>query len=80
MNMTKNSSRHMLNNAGSDIAKANSKVLIPFAPFTKRSTRPTLATRTTRRRVGDTKYLEIKSLKTKPTKIIRNKFKIISLH
>lgn len=48
------------------MAKANKSVLIPFAPFTKRNTRPTLATRTTRRSVGDTKYLEIKSLNTRP--------------
>lgn len=49
------------------MAKANNSVLMPFAPFTKRNTRPTLATRTTRNSVGDTKYLEIKSLNTKPT-------------
>lgn len=48
------------------MAKANNRVLMPFAPFTKRNTRPTLATRTTRNSVGDTKYLEIKSLSTKP--------------
>lgn len=69
MNMTRNSNKHMLNNAGSDMAKANNKVLIPFAPFTKRNIWPTLATLTTRRSVGDTKYLDIKSLNTKPIKI-----------
>lgn len=69
MNMTRNSNKHILNNAGSDMAKANNRVLIPFAPFTKRNTRPTLATLTTRRSVGDTKYLDIKSLNTKPIKI-----------
>lgn len=59
----------MLNNAGSDMAKANNKVLMPLAPFTKRNTRPTLATLTTRRSVGDTKYLEIKSLNTNPVEV-----------
>lgn len=69
MNMTKNNSRHMLNNAGSDMARANRRVLMPFAPLTRRNTRPTLATRTTRNSVGDTKYLEIKSLSTRPVSI-----------
>jgi len=69
MNMTRNSNKHMLNNAGSDMAKANNRVLMPLAPFTKRNTRPTLATLTTRRSVGDTKYLEIKSLNTKPVEV-----------
>lgn len=64
--MTKNSSKQMLKRAGSDIAKAKSNVLIPFAPLTRRNTRPTLATRTTRNNVGDTKYFSIKSLRTKP--------------
>lgn len=66
MNITKKSSKQMLNNAGSDIAKANNNVLIPFAPFTKRSTLPTFATLTTRRSVGDTKYFSIISLNTSP--------------
>jgi len=51
------------------MAKANNRVLMPLAPFTKRNTRPTLATLTTRRSVGDTKYLEIKSLNTKPVEV-----------
>ena len=66
MNMTKNSSRQMLNKAGNDIANANSSVLIPFAPLTKRRTRPTLATLTTRSNVGDTKYFSMMSLSTRP--------------
>lgn len=56
----------MLKSAGNDIAKANRRVLIPFAPLTRRSTRPTLATRTTRSSVGETKYFSIRSLNTKP--------------
>lgn len=56
----------MLNKAGSDIANANSNVRIPLAPLTSRNTRPTLATRTTRSKVGDTKYFAIKSLRTMP--------------
>lgn len=56
----------MLNNAGSDMANANNKVRIPFAPLTNRRTRPTFATRTTRNKVGDTKYFSMRSLNTKP--------------
>jgi hypothetical protein len=66
INMTKNSSRQILKSAGKDIANANSSVLIPLAPFTRRRTRPTLATRTTLRSVGDTKYFSIMSLSTRP--------------
>lgn len=64
----------MLNKAGKDIASANKSVRIPFAPFTNRSTLPTLATLTTRRSVGDTKYFSIKSLSTSPIykKMIKN--------
>lgn len=68
--MTKNSKRHILNRAGSDMARANNSVRIPFAPFTNRSTLPTLATLTTRNSVGETKYFSIKSLSTSP----KNKF------
>lgn len=68
INMTKNSSRQMLNRAGKDMASANSSVRMPFAPLTKRRTRPTLATLTTLSSVGDTKYFSIRSLSTRPTK------------
>lgn len=75
MNITRKSSKQMLKRAGNDMASANSSVLIPFAPFTKRSTLPTLATLTTLKRVGDTKYFSIISLRTKPeiqNNIIKN--------
>lgn len=68
MNITKKSKRQMLNNAGKDIANANNRVLIPLAPFTKRKTLPTFATRTTLKRVGETKYFSIRSLSTRPAK------------
>lgn len=66
MNMTRKSSRQILNKAGRDMAKANNSVRIPLAPFTKRNTRPTLATRTTRNNVGDTKYFSMNSLSARP--------------
>lgn len=66
INITKKSNKHILNSAGNDMANANSNVRMPFAPLTKRNTRPTLATRTTRNNVGDTKYFSIRSLNTKP--------------
>lgn len=69
INITKNNNKQILNKAGNDMANAKSNVLIPFAPLTKRSTRPTLATRTTRSNVGDTKYFSIRSLSTRPVLI-----------
>jgi len=64
--MTKNNNKQILNKAGNDIAKANNKVLIPRAPLTRRKTLPTLTTRTTRKRVGETRYAAIKSFKRTP--------------
>lgn len=64
--MTRKSNKQILKRAGKDMARANKSVRIPLAPFTKRSTRPTLATRTTRSSVGDTKYFSIRSLNTRP--------------
>ena len=55
MNMTRKRRRQMLKRAGMDMASANNNVRMPRAPFTSLSTRPILATRTTRSNVGDTK-------------------------